>query len=103
MRQENGAWVDDYSDGPVWNWFGLSYSSYCVLPRRALCSMPLEWQQRFVKLMEEAVELLPPESCYGEYMVRLRVDGKFVSDPNVPYRHAQPWPLRTLTERESEP
>jgi len=95
VRQDaDGTWHDDYSDGPVWHWFGLGYSSYAVLPRRAICSMPLDWQHRFVALMNEAHDLLPPEAHADEYFVRARSGGKFASDPNVPYRHAQPWALR---------
>jgi hypothetical protein len=97
MRQVGGVWHDDYSGGPIWDWFGLSYSSYVVLPRRALCSLPIEWQERFVALMDEAQSLLPPEATEGEYMVRKRIGGRFVADPNVPYKHASPWPLCTTS------
>lgn len=95
--------IDRYSDGPVWAWFGLTYSSYCVLPRRALCSMPIDWQHRFVALMNEAHDLLPPEAHADEYFVRARERGKFVSDPNVPYKHAQPWPLRATDQQPPAP
>jgi hypothetical protein len=95
MRQdENGVWHDDYGDGPVWRWFGLTYSSYCVLPRRALCSMPLEWQERFVKLMEEAEELLPDEAKFHDYWVRAKDGNRFVEDGMAQYRHAAPFKLR---------
>ena len=49
-KDENGQWQDD----PVHTWFGLTYSSYFVMPRMALQAMPLEWQRKFVSLMEEA-------------------------------------------------
>lgn len=88
-----------YADGPIWNWFGLTYSSYVVFPRRAACSMPLEWQERFVTLMEEASERLPDEAIVSEYYVRRREGGKFVEDPNVPYKHAEPWPLKPKASR----
>lgn len=39
--------------GAVHTWFGLSYSSYAVLPRTLLQSMPAEWQERFVACMNE--------------------------------------------------
>jgi len=41
------------SDGPVHSFFGLTYSSYQVVPRVLAQSMPHEWQARFVTLMEE--------------------------------------------------
>jgi hypothetical protein len=84
----------DAYNGPVWDYFGLTYSSYLVLPRRMLCSLPRSWQARFVALLEEAEAMLPEEAQGGDYMVRRRERGRFVSDPNIPYRHAAPWPLK---------
>lgn len=37
----------------VHTWFSLSYSNYAVLPRTLLQSMPDEWQERFVALIDE--------------------------------------------------
>ena len=56
--------------------------------------MPHDWQEKFIALMAEAEELLPEEAHGGDYWVRLREGNRFVSDPNVPYKHAQPWSLR---------
>jgi len=44
----------EYDD--IHHWFGLSYCSYFTIPRLALQAMPLEWQQRFIGLMDEAFE-----------------------------------------------
>jgi hypothetical protein len=41
------------SADPVQTWFDLSYSSYLVVNRTLLQSMPVEWQRRFVTAMEE--------------------------------------------------
>lgn len=41
------------TDGPIHEWFGLSYSNYLVLPRTLLQSMPTEWQERFVACLDE--------------------------------------------------
>lgn len=43
--------IEDKTD--VSTWFSLSYSNYQVLHRTLLEGMPLEWQHRFVDLMEE--------------------------------------------------
>lgn len=40
-------------DDPIHNWFGLSYASYLTIPRSVLQSMPVDWQRRMVKLLEE--------------------------------------------------
>lgn len=83
-----------YYSGPVWDYFGLTYSNYLVLPRRALQSLPQEWQERFVQLMREAEELLPEEAQNQSYIVRLRDEkGWFTSDPLAEYRHTGPLQL----------
>jgi len=43
----------EQEDGPVHDFFGLTYSSYQVVSRVLAQSMPHEWQARFVTLMEE--------------------------------------------------
>ena len=45
-------------DGAIHYWFELSYSSYMVLQRSILQSMPLEWQERFVAMLDEIEETL---------------------------------------------
>lgn len=44
---------DGRLDGPVHEWFGLSYSNYAVLHRSLMQSMPLDWQERIVGLLRE--------------------------------------------------
>lgn len=77
-----------YFNGPVWDYFCLTYSAYLVLPRVSLCSMPLYWQRRFVALMKQAEQMLPQELQGGEYAIQLRGPrGRFVKDPLCDYRH----------------
>ena len=78
-----------YSDGPIWNAFGLGHAAYLVVPRRTLQSMPLEWQEKFVALMDEAQEQLPAEA-FPEYSVQRKERGRFVADPLRDYRHTGP-------------
>lgn len=87
-------YINTYSGGPVWEWFELTYSAYLVLPRVALCSMPLEWQEKFVALLREAESMLPDEAQGQEYMVRARKNGRFVSDGMSDYRHHAPLELK---------
>lgn len=79
-----------YSDGPVWNAFGLTRAAYLVVPRRTLQSMPLEWQERFVALMAEAYERLP-DCAFPEYSVLRKEHGRFITDPLRDYRHTGPF------------
>jgi hypothetical protein len=69
---------------PIWDWFGLTRSAYFVVPRLALCAMPLDWQRRFVALMDEA-EAMGLETPH--YEVRRREHGQFIADPWADYRH----------------
>ena len=76
-------------DEPVHYWFELSYAQYLTIPRSVLQSMPVEWQQRFVKCLEdldEAIDWRPPE---GQYMVKLKVGGKTVNDPLMDYERGR--------------
>lgn len=41
------------TNGPIHGWFELTYSSYQVLPRVLMQSMPLDWQHRMVACLEE--------------------------------------------------
>ncbi|WP_431861401.1 hypothetical protein [Azospirillum sp.] len=70
---------------PVHEWFALTRSAYLVLPRLALEAMPVEWQHRFVALMDEAeaMGLTTP----SDYEVRRRDDtGRYIEDPWANYR-----------------
>jgi hypothetical protein len=53
LRDKDGRYVE----APIHAWFGLSYSSYFVLPRLAMQEMPIDWQERFIALMAEAEAL----------------------------------------------
>jgi hypothetical protein len=41
------------TDGPIQDWFELSYTNYQVIPRTLMQSMPIEWQERMVACLEE--------------------------------------------------
>ena len=81
---------------PVHNWFGLTYSSYLVLPRTLLQSAPVEWQRDFIRLLHH-LERIFPDHHGMEYWVRRRArcqDGRlrFVEDPLRDYRHQRVMP-----------
>lgn len=61
-----GKWNED--DDAIHQFFGLSYSSYLVLPRVLLQSMPQDWQRRFVDLVDEyftATRGVEQPDCYS--------------------------------------
>ncbi len=41
------------TSGPVHGWFGLTYANFLVIHRAQLQSMPADWQERFVELLED--------------------------------------------------
>ncbi|MBA0283831.1 hypothetical protein [Stenotrophomonas maltophilia] len=90
---EPGRPGSTYSDGPAWHAFGLSRAAYLVLPRRTLQSMPLDWQARFVALIQEARRTLPDEAFPQYQAIRLK-DGQYAADPNCRYRRMPPFPHR---------
>lgn len=72
------------SSEPIHEWFGLTYSSYLVLPRIFLQEMDKEWQVKFVKLLKELEnEFNDP---YDNYLVKPRINNKFVKDITNNYR-----------------
>ncbi|WP_262071935.1 hypothetical protein [Stenotrophomonas sp. Marseille-Q5258] len=94
--------LNPYCDGPIWQAFGLGRAGYLVVPRRTLQSMPLEWQQKFVALMDEAQALLPGDA-FPEYVVQRRERGRFVADVLREYRHTGPIPHTTATQGAVKP
>lgn len=80
----------DPRDGPIHGWFGLTYAQYLVLNRTILQSMPIRWQTRFVRMLDEVQETLTvPEELPSRYFVR-PVDrrGRFVKESLPHYKHA---------------
>lgn len=77
-------------DEPIHEWFELSYAQYLTIPRSVLQSMPKEWQDRFVKCLEELDEKIdwrPQEGCYW---VKLKDDkGRYMRDPLMDYERGR--------------
>lgn len=74
-------------DGPIHEAFGLSYAAYLVIPRTVLQSMPIEWQERFVALVDETHARFPGwEPERGTWRVYLKDEkGRFMDDPLADY------------------
>lgn len=53
LRRRFPAPPTNPTDGPVHDWFGLSYSNYLVMHRTLMQSMPTSWQERMVACLEE--------------------------------------------------
>jgi hypothetical protein len=80
---------------PMWDWFGLSYSSYLVLPRTLLCGMPKEWQEKMVELLDEMRETYDSNKIEDGYYVILRNEkGRFKKDKLANYRYPPKLPYK---------
>lgn len=66
---------------PVHLWFSLSYSSYLVIPRAFLQSMPQPWQRKFIDLLEEMEEIIDAPDKIDSYWVRATNGKKLIHDP----------------------
>lgn len=85
-----------YYNGPVWNWFNLTYSAYLVVPRSLLCGMPLEWQEKFVALLDEMRVVYDSSEIKDNYSVILRVGNRITADPLRDYRHPPDLPYAKI-------
>ena len=75
------------SSEAIHEYFNLTYANYLVLPRTILQSMPDEWQEQFVDLLNQIPELFGVEwEPKGGYRVlALDEDKKFTKDPYSDY------------------
>ena len=74
----------------IHNWFELSYAQYLTIPRSVLQSMPDEWQNSFVKLLNELDEKIDWRPENGRYWVKLRDDkGRYVVDNLMDYERGR--------------
>ena len=65
----------------VHEWFGLTYASYMVLPRTMLQSMPDNWQEKFIKLINEMDDKLGHHNKVYSYTVLSKdKNNKFMKD-----------------------
>lgn len=83
------------ANGPIHGFFGLTYSSYFVVPRIVLSSMPATWQARFVDLFGELGERIGDgwEPARGYAVFARGVNGRFEHDPFSEYRRAALLPV----------
>lgn len=74
--------------GPIHEFFELTYASYLVLPRSILQSAPVEWQQRFVGVLNELETMFDMPS--DRYAVSIREhDGRLARDPLAAYERGR--------------
>lgn len=72
----------------LWQWFGLSYSSWLVMPRVLLHAMPDDWQGQLAKLLEQWEDAFNTDD-FPEPSVSARAGGRLTKWPEwlLNYRH----------------
>lgn len=73
----------------LWLWFGMSRSSYAVLPRVMMHDMPDAWQADFARLMDQWDETWVNQPAIGTRVRVVDEDGQLIKTPNwmLNYRH----------------
>jgi len=62
-------------------WFGLSYASFCVLPRVLMEAMPDKWQEQMAKLLFEWYNFYPNQPDLGT-RVQITKNKKLIKTPD---------------------
>jgi hypothetical protein len=74
----------------LWGWFGLSYSSFLVLPRVLMHEMPDEWQATMTKLLEEYQDAFPNQPPISTRVQCTTPDGKLRKFPEWMLNYRRP-------------
>ena len=79
------------SSEAIHGYFGLSYANYLVMPRVVLQSMPDEWQEKFVVLLNQIPEIVGTEfePADGYTVLALDEKGRVVKDPYSNYERGR--------------
>lgn len=74
----------------IHDWFELTYAQYLTIPRSVLQSMPAEWQDKFVRLLDQLDNTIDWRPNKGRYWVMLK-DGKgrYLHDPLMDYERGR--------------
>lgn len=92
-----------YIDDPVHLWFELTYASYLVLHRSAMCAMPIEWQEKMVALLDEMEDTIDADKMPQNFTINVRDErGKFIKDPYSDYRRGPKVPMRNKEAKHGE-
>jgi hypothetical protein len=64
-------------------WFGLSYSSFCVMPRVFMEAMPKEWQEKMAELLFEYSDRIDTAVCgvHSCFVTAKDKDNRFMKMP----------------------
>ena len=75
----------------LWNWFGLSYASFLVMPRVLMHEMPTEWQDKMAALLYEYDETFDTSSVFHSVVVSAKdKNNRFMKMPGYILNYRRP-------------
>ncbi len=74
----------------LWGWFGLSYASFCVMPRILMHEMPDDWQAKMADLLEQFDATFRIEDLPACKVMPVGEKGKFSSWPDWLLHYRRP-------------
>lgn len=79
------------NSGELWDWFGLSYASFLVLPRVLMHEMPVEWQDKMAALLHEYEETFDASSvCHSVVVSAKDENNRFMQMPEYILNYRRP-------------
>lgn len=84
--------IQPRNSGELWDWFGLSYASFLVLPRVLMHEMPIEWQDKMAALLHEYDETFDTSSvCHSVTVSAKDKNNRVMKMPEyiLNYRHPE--------------
>lgn len=83
--------IQPRNSGELWDWFGLSYASFLVLPRVLMHEMPIEWQDKMAALLHEYDETFDTSSvCHSVTVSAKDKNNRFVKLPEYILNYRRP-------------
>lgn len=83
--------IQPRNSGELWTWFGLSYTSFLVLPRVLMHEMPIEWQDKMAALLHEYDETFDTSSvCHSVIVSAKDKNNRFMKMPKHLLNYRRP-------------
>ena len=83
--------IQPVNSSDLWDWFGLSYASFLVLPRVLMHEMPTEWQTKMAALLHEYDETFDTSSvCHSVIVSAKDKNNRFMKMPEYILNYRYP-------------
>ena len=89
MTTEEVDILNENRQRDIHSFFSLSYASYLTIPRSVLQSMPDDWQDKFVRLLEQIDTTLEVDDMPDYRVQAIDDNNKFIQDPYRNYERGR--------------